>query len=235
MSTHVNKSMALFYAFSLMAMVGCTTGAPSINTAADADVTFDGLNEIIDPRVGKAWARADLDLSGYAKILFDGVDIEYRPGGEKTSRSRPSVSTDTHYQISEQGKQRFQQALTTAFVQEMGKSTKYTLVTEPGPDVLIVRAGVLDVVSYAPPDDRPGRGNVYLRRLGEATLVAELHDGESDAILARIVDRRAAEPAGMNLQQSNNVQNASEVRRVATYWAFSLREALDNFEGWPES
>ena len=117
----------------------------------------------------------------------------------------------------------------------MGKSTKYTLVTEPGPDVLIVRAGVLDVVSYAPPDDRPGRGNVYLRRLGEATLVAELHDGESDAILARIVDRRAAEPAGMNLQQSNNVQNASEVRRVATYWAFSLREALDNFEGWPES
>ena len=96
-------------------------GHPSINTAADADVTFDGLNEIIDPRVGKAWARADLDLSGYAKILFDGVDIEYRPGGEKTSRSRPSVSTDTHYQISEQGKQRFQQALDYRFCARNGQ------------------------------------------------------------------------------------------------------------------
>jgi hypothetical protein len=59
--------------------------------------------------------------------------------------------------------------------------------------------------------------------------VLELRDSETTTILARSVDRRAAESAGGSLQYSNNVTNAAEVRRLIRHWATRLREGLDGF------
>jgi hypothetical protein len=64
--------------------------------------------------------------------------------------------------------------------------------------------------------------------VGEATLVLELRDSITEAVLARAVDRRAAERvAGMS--QSNRVQNRAEIRRLAQNWARILREQLDAY------
>ena len=120
-----------------------------------------------------------------------------------------------------------------AFLDELGKSEKYTLVNESGPDVLLVRGALLDVVSYVPPEPI-GRGSIYLSRVGEATLVLEVRDSITEAILVRTVDRRAAEAMGGWLQESNRVTNTSEVRRLAKRWASLLRTRLDEFDGWTE-
>ena len=217
-------------ALTALLAAGCSTSTPTINTAADARVSFDGLNEVIGTTADEAWARADLDLSGYSKIMLESVGIEYRPDGEKR-RSSMARSTATHFEVTEARKQRFEDILRESFVNELGKSTKYTLVTEPGADVLLIRGGLLDVVSFVPPDT-VGRSEVYLRQVGEATLVLELHDSVTEAILARVIDRRAAEAPGQDLRWSNNVRNATEVRRLADYWARRLRESLDTFNGW---
>jgi hypothetical protein len=74
-----------------------------------------------------------------------------------------------------------------------------------------------------------GRGNIYLSSVGQATLVLELRDSETNAILARSIDRRAAEPVGGTFTDSNRVTNAAEVRRLIRYWARRLREGLDGF------
>ena len=58
----------------------------------------------------------------------------------------------------------------------------------------MIRAGLLDVVSFVPPDPVGGRTEIYLSRVGEATLVLEIRESESGATLIRAVDRRAAEP-----------------------------------------
>ncbi|EED35310.1 hypothetical protein NOR51B_1255 [Luminiphilus syltensis NOR5-1B] len=219
-------------------VAGCTTPTPTVNTSPDAEITFDGLTEITGGRADKAWARPDLDLSSYSKIMFEGVDIEYRPGGAKR-KSSIGMSAQRHYAIDDRAKEKLQTIVVEEFTKSLAQSERYTVATEPGPDVLLVKVSLLDVVSYAPPD-MPNRGNVYLHQVGEATLMVELHDAATNAILARILDRRAAEPAGMGMgmgmgtamQQSNPVQNTAEARRLVTRWANRLRESLDNFNGW---
>ena len=116
-----------------------------------------------------------------------------------------------------------------AFVEELGKSKHFAIVTEPGPDVLLIRGALFDVVSYVPPDPVGARADVYLSRVGEATLVLELRDSITEAILARAVDRRAAENIGGTLQYSTRVFNATEVKRLARTWGSLLRERLDEY------
>lgn len=100
------------------------------------------------------------------------------------------------------------------------------LVNEPGPEVLLIRGALLDVISYIPPEPVGGRVNVYLSQVGEATLVLELRDSITEAIMARAVDRRAAE--GMTrLTESNRVSNVTEVKRLARHWGRLLQTRLD--------
>ena len=113
-----------------------------------------------------------------------------------------------------------------AFERELARSERFTLTEEIGHDVLTVWAGLLDVVSFVPPR-RAGMHNVFVKRLGEATLVIELRDSESHATLARMMDRRALEPAGGRGVVVNAVTTKGEVERLATRWAQLLRRRLD--------
>lgn len=211
--------------------VGCETTAPTIDTSASADVTFDGLYEVKGGSADVAWARADLDLSGYSKIMLQGVGIEYRPGGE-SGRTTISRNRGGPYEVTEKQKARFKKTLSEAFVKELRKSEHFTIVEEPGPDVLLVRGAILDVVSYVPPEATSARSEVFITRVGEATLVLELRDSITEAILARAIDRRAAEP-GADYMRSNRVTNTAEVRRLASHWAKRLRDRLDEYGAAP--
>lgn len=174
-------------------------------------------------RVSAAWIKPELDLSGYTKILPVNAGVEYRPA-KPAMRGAPSGSRDA-YPISAETRQKFEALVTEIFREELAKSERFQLATEPGRDTLIIVGGLLDVVSKVPPEPI-GRGNIYLSDVGEATLVLELHDSETRAILARILDRRAAEKnTGANW--SNPVSNTADVRRLVRQWATRLRNALD--------
>ena len=223
-------------ALSLAALLifGCATTTPTIDTSPEAEVTFDGLHEIKASTADKAWARPDIDLSQYSKIRLQGAGIEYRPGGE-SGRTWSARSRGGPFEVTDKQKERLRKVVAEAFLDELGKSEKYTLVNESGPDVLSIRGALLDVVSYVPPDPVGGRSRVYLSSVGEATLVLEIRDSITDAILVRAVDRRAAEQMGGSLaMQSNRVTNTAEVKRVARRWASLLRTRLDEFHGWEE-
>jgi hypothetical protein len=68
--------------------------------------------------------------------------------------------------------------------------------------------------------------DIYLESAGEATLMLELLDAESNTVLLRATDRRSAERQSMPFA-SNSVSNWAEVKRMAQYWARLLRESLD--------
>lgn len=208
--------------------VACTTAPPTIQAGPNAEVSFDGLHKVDHSQADLAWARPDFDLSGYTKIWPVGSGIEYAPADNRgrTSRER---SRGGPYFIDEETRARFEQTVRETFTEELQKIERYEVVTEPGPDVLMIRGALLDVVSYVPRDPMSGMSNVYLSSIGEATLVLELRDSESGAILARAIDRRAAESIGGTMQQSNRVTNQSEVRQLIRFWARRLRETLDGF------
>jgi Protein of unknown function (DUF3313) len=213
--------MAMFTLLLVAALSGCASG-PSGKPELEDTQTFDGLVKVKKPAAGVAWMRPDLSLAGYTKIMLRNAGIEYRPV--------PRADRDKAFPLNEKQKARLQKTVGDAFRAELAKSTKFELVTEPGPDVLTIWGGLLDVVSFVPPEPM-GRSDVYLRSIGEATLVLEIRDSESNATLVRILDRRAAD-SGQTFQMSNTVTNWSEVQHLARTWATTLRVRLDEAADW---
>lgn len=209
-------------------LVACTTAPPTIQTGPDAELSFDGLHKVDNSQADVAWARPDFDISGYTKIWPVGAGIEYRQVKDR-GRSTMARSQGGPYFIDDKSRGQFEELVGKVFKEELEKIEKYELVDGPGPDVLMVRGGLLDVTSYVPPDPVGGRSVVFLSSVGEATLVLELRDSETGTILARSIDRRAAETIGGTFTRSNSVTNSAEARRLIRFWATRLREGLDGF------
>lgn len=208
-----------------LALAGCAGSTPTVDTSDEAQMTFDGLYPVKGTRADEAWARPGADLSQYSKIMLRSVGVEYRPGGE-SGRTAMSRSRGGPYEVTEEQKAAFQSIMAEAFLDELEKSEHFSIVSEPGPDVLLIRGALLDVVSYVPPEPMGARDTVYLTRVAEATLVLELRDSITEAIFARAVDRRAAEDM-IGFQESTRINNAAEIRRLARAWAGMLRTRLD--------
>jgi len=137
--------------FLSLSIGGCATKTPTLSTDPNAEITFDGLHEVQHSAADKAWAMPGIDLSGYSKIMVQGAGIEYRPGGE-SGRMHSARSSSGPFEVTEEQKTRFRQVVGEVVLDELGKSEKFTLVNEPGPDVLLIRGALLDVVSYVPPE-----------------------------------------------------------------------------------
>lgn len=110
------------------------------------------------------------------------------------------------------------------FRDELSKIENWEYVTEPGPDVLILVGYMVDIVSSVPLN-MVGRNDVYITRVGEATLVLELRDSMSQQVLARSADRRGADPSWPTV--ANTVTSLAEVRRLSRTWARTLVNRLD--------
>ncbi len=209
-----------------MLLAGCSTsrtGPPELEQSE----TYDGLAKVKNTAVSGAWMRPDFTLAGYTKIMLQGAGIEYRPVRPVNRMARSSAS---EFPVTAEQQARLRTIVSDAFRTELAQSQKFQLVDAPGPDVLTIWGGLIDVVSFVPPDPI-GRGNIYLNSVGEATLVIEIRDSQSNAVLVRVVDRRAADTPGTT-QQSNSVTNWSEVQRLARSWATQLRTRLDEAAMW---
>lgn len=219
-----------------VAMAGCSS-TPEFQSGQDAEVTHDGLTRLDKTVMDTVWARTDIDLTGYSKVMFEGVGIEFRPvegpysGPAGATSNMMRRTSQNEFRLDERTKDLVALEISGAFVEELARSDLYDVVEEPGPDVLKLSAGLLDVVSNVPPDTI-GRSDVYLSSVGEATLVMELRDSMSNAILARAVDRRAAESAGGLSaggipMPATPASNRAEVRRLGRRWARLVRSGLE--------
>ena len=218
------------FAAALLLCTACST-SPTFQSGPDAEVTFDGLTSMKGTVLDSVWARTDFDVAGYTKVMLEGLGVEFRPvTGPYSGRGGMSSvgtvrSSQTEFPMDEATQQLFIQEIRGAFVEELGKSDTFELVDEPGPDVLKLRVGLYDVVSHVPPETM-GRSRIFLRSVGEASLVLELRESQSNAILIRAVDRRAADRPGQGIE-SNRVTNPAEVRRLGRRWAVIIRDGLD--------
>ena len=220
----------------IVAGLAACTATPTVPTGPDAEVTFDGLTKVNRPVMDAAWVRADTDFTGYNKIMLASAGIQYREvrGPESGSMTNIRRSTQTEFPLSEQSKERLRETVREAFLAELNNSERFEIVDKPGRDVLILVGGMLDVVSNVPPEPI-GRNDIYLSRVGEATLVLEVHDSMSNQILARAVDRRAAEPMTMTAMPMSTVSNWAEARRLANRWATILSTGLERLLELPAS
>ena len=213
---------ATYLPFVVLLLSACASSSTAPPRLDEGALTFDGLARVENPVAGEAWARPGFTLAGYTKIMLVGAGIEYLP---VPRRSR------TAFPVTEAQRARLRDTVADAFRTELAKSTKFEITNAPGPDVLTIWGGLMDVVSHVPPEPI-GRSEIYLKSIGDATLVIEIRDSQSNAPLVRIVDRRAAgSPIGF---QSNAVNNWSEVNRLARSWAGTLVSRLDAAAEWDQ-
>jgi hypothetical protein len=224
----MKKILAATVSMLALSAIGCSS-APGFKEGEDEEITFDGLHRMSGTVMDVVWARPDIDLKGYTKVMLQGIGVEFRPvTGPYSGRAGTSSmrrSNETEFQLDAATQQLFIDEISAAFDEEMARSDVFTIVEEPGPDVLLIRGGLLDVVSRVPPET-VGRSEIWIDRVGEATLVLEIRDSESNAIFARGVDRRAAQRSGQ-MTPSNRVTNRAEVRRLGRRWANMLRTGLE--------
>jgi len=197
---------------------------PHIETGADAEISFDGLYRVKRSRVDAAWVRNDLDLSGYDKLMVKGLGIAYRAVDWTGSARAAARRGETDFSITEENRAKLSKLFREEMLDEVAKNNRYSLSTTPGEDVLLLIGGLIDVVSHVPPEEI-GRSSTFLRSVGEATMVLELRDSLTGAILARAIDRRSASTF---VHESSPGINRQDVKRLASSWGRLLRDRLDD-------
>ncbi|MDA8663131.1 DUF3313 domain-containing protein [Luminiphilus sp.] len=204
----------------LMLALGACTATPTIDPGAP--VSPQGLVKVSSTIMDEVYVYPELDLSGYDKLMVEGLGIEFR---HVKDRGRFIHGRgDSEFYINAEQREKFRQGVREVMSAELKDMKHFTLTDQAGEGVLLMRIGLADVVSRVPPESI-GRVEIYLSDLGSATLVIELRDARSYELLARIADRRDVEP-GMAIA-SNPVTNSFEVKREMQQWGSIVTNGLD--------
>jgi hypothetical protein len=185
--------------------------------AASAPESWDGLVKVKSKKFQLVYLQPGADFRGYTKVIVDPTEVAFRKNWAKDYNSsirgvNGRVSDADVQKVTQQGAI----AATDIFADAFTKAG-YTVVKDPGPDVLRVRTLVLNIHVRAPDIDQPGRSRSYASEAGEASLVVEVRDSETGAMIGRAVDRRLA---GENTVLSRNqVSNRSDFRNLVQAWA----------------
>jgi hypothetical protein len=203
-----------------------TSGNPSVDSGGTP--SFDGLVPLTGTKMQQVWVRKDLNLNEYTKFMPVGAGLQFRPvkGGSSMRSSSRSA-----FPLSPEQQEQVAALVTEEFSKALQGVTSMQRVDKPGPDVLLVRGAIIDIVSRVPPEG-PGRADVFLDSVGQATFVIELIDSETSTVLLRAADTRAADTPGQPVR-SNRVRNTAEVRRLAAYWAKLLVDGLNSITTMP--
>lgn len=222
----MNKLHAVLIATALAAALlapAAEAESPAATAAASADA--EGLTKIKVPGLQTVYAVPGAKLSAYNKVMLDPIEVAFR---------RDWQPTTAHTRITAEEQQQIRDGLAKvvreAFAKELAKSRRYQVVEAPGDEVLRIKAEIRDLYINAPDVQRAGITRTYSMSAGEMTLVAELRDSASGALIARVIDHRK-DPDSTWLELTTNVDNVAAAQRAAASWARILRERLDSAHG----
>jgi len=215
----VKKTAVLLFCGVLMAGVLYAQDAPVEKvTGGDELVKEKG-------RFAGTWIHPDADITQYSKLYPWHSVFQFREGGKEKAGTTIEASrgNDDRYAVTDESKAKFEEIVSDTVVKVLGRSKIFEVVDEVGPDTLIVRIAMLDIVSDVPPN-RPGAQDTYLSAVGEATFLFELIDSETGVIQARVGERRRIQPRSRMNTVSSRPANSSTVWAEVKVWADQLAE-----------
>ena len=212
----------------LLLMTGGTLAAAA---EGPAELTHDGLVLVHDTKVMAAWVKPGADFSVYDRVMMLQAYVAFRSGWQR-DQNRSSVNRVTNRDV-QRIKDEMANLFREVFVEELSSDGGFEVVDTPDTDVLLVRPAIIDLDVTAPDTRSAGRSRSFASTAGAATLYLELFDSVSGEILARAVDRQAANRPGDVMRISNTVTNRAEAKQVLAGWADLLRQSLDEVRGAP--
>ena len=205
----------------ILAGVLLIAAAPLLAQASEDN--WDGLVRVKSDKIELVYLSPEADFRPYTKVMLDPSEMAVKKNYLRDQRRRSSgVGSDlTERDIVralDAGRKEFDTFFAEAFA-EAG----FVIVTEPGADVVRVSAGVFDIDVVAP-DTSVTRSRTYSEEAGAGTLVLEVRDSVSNAILGRAVERRVAGDNGPWMR--TRASNRADFDRLFRRWAEISSEGL---------
>lgn len=197
--------------------------------AEQAPASWDGLVEVNPKKMDLVYLLPGADFRPYTKVMVDPTEVAFRKDWLK-EMNRPGVSLsqrvkeDDAAKILEVARSNFDDIFQEAFTK-----AGYAVVATPGPDVLRVSTGVLNLYLNAPDTMSAGRSRSFTANAGEATLVIEVRDSTTGALLGRVVDQRETRDSG-GMHIATNVSNLADFRTLFKQWAATSTKGLDELK-----
>ena len=212
----------VFCAF--LVMLGLPGMAEEKPADTEANLTFDNLVPVGDPKVAMAYIDPDADFSVFKRVAVLEPLVSFRANWQRDqNRSRTrNISTRDMERIKEDVATQFERVFT-----ERLEDAGYEVVDVAGEDVLVLRPAIIDLDITAPDARSGGRSRTYTSSTGAATLYIELFDSFSGDIIGRAADRQQVRRAGGSLSWSNSVTNTADARRLFGQWADQLISFLN--------
>lgn len=190
--------------------------AAAAAAADEAPESWDGLVEVKPKRMDAAYLLPGADFRPYTKLMIDPTQVAFNKDWMKSIND---ATRDMSRKVTDADAARILEAARTNFddvFQEAFQKAGYEVVKTPGPDVLRVLTAVANLYLNAPDTLTPGRSRTYTANAGEATLVLEVRDSVTGALLARVFDRRQTRDS---MGPTSSVTNVNDFRALFQQWA----------------
>ena len=196
---------------------------PRTRSEADAQWSEDGLQRVDIRGLDLVYVRPGASLAPYRRVLLRPVSVSFQRNWARTA----AQSTGTR--VFERDIQHVREDMATVVREEVARELErggYTLVDQPGEDVLELDVRVTELFLNAP--DLPGAPQTrsYSMSFGEMNLVAELRDSITGAVAMRILDRALGREYPV-FRFTTRVENTRDVGNAAQDWARVLRRQLE--------
>ncbi|HEX4183177.1 MAG TPA: DUF3313 family protein, partial [Caulobacteraceae bacterium] len=192
--------------------------------AARPPAEWDGLSLVDSKRLDRVYLLPGADFRPYTKVIIDPTEVAFK---KNWIRDYNSSSMGSSKRLTQQHADEIQKEVSSGMAgvfAEAYRKAGYQVVQAPGPDVLRVRTGVLNLSVTAPDVMSAGRSRTWSQDSGEATLVVEARDSQTGALLGRALDRRSVGDSRPYLR--NSVTNRADFRRMFGSWADASVEGV---------
>ena len=196
--------------------------------AAKPPTNWDGLVQVKAKRLDLVYLQPGADFRGYTKVILAPTELAFEKNWQRdqnrTSRALSSRISDSDIQNA------LKQGVAAAddiFADAWTKGG-YTIVTEPGPDVLRVNTGIVNIRVSAPDQRTAGRSYNFAGEAGSATLFVEARDSMTGALLGRAIDQKIAGDNSTAWRTSSS--NRADFRAMAERWARASVRGIDELK-----
>lgn len=209
---------------SLFSLVLFFTVATASASQEPPDVTVDGLHRVPETQVDLLYALPGADLGQYERIYLLAPEVRFvKDYKQKANRMYDNRLTDADIARMRDDVVRL---FAEEFADELQGAGGYSLVQETGEDVLLVRPAIIDLDVLAPQAATRPNARSTLPSAGRMTLLMELADSVSGAVLAKALDYQY-DRTPVQTYLSNQARNEKAARQMLRHWASLLRQGLD--------
>ena len=205
----------------ILAAVLLVASAPLLAQATEDN--WEGLVRVNSDKIELVYLAPEADFRPYTKVMLDPSEMAMQKNWLRDQRRSTSGlgSEATQRDIVralDAGKKQFDGYFAEAFT-EAG----FTIATAPGADVLRVRSAVVEIDVVAP-DVSVGRSRTFSEEAGAGTLVIEVRDSLTNALLGRAIERRIAGDNGPWVR--SRASNRADFDRLFRSWSETSAQGL---------